>query len=46
VAVGDGLRPPEGESEWRVLNTAVHDGRYLPSSTKTVTEWTFVRAER
>ena len=32
---------PEGESDWRVVNTAVHDGSYLPSSTKTVTEWTF-----
>ena len=32
---------PEGESEWRVVNTAVHDGSYLPASTKTVTEWTF-----
>ncbi|KQX08169.1 MULTISPECIES: S8 family peptidase [unclassified Leifsonia] len=32
---------PDGEHEWRVLNTATHDGRYLPSSTKTVTEWTF-----
>ncbi|RZS64493.1 PA domain-containing protein [Agromyces ramosus] len=32
---------PDGTAEWRVLNTAVHDGTYLPSSTKTVTEWTF-----
>lgn len=32
---------PEGESEMRVVNTAVHDGSYLPSSTKTVTEWSF-----
>ncbi|MGI9822127.1 S8 family peptidase [Agromyces sp. Marseille-Q5079] len=32
---------PEGESEFRVLNTAVHDGTYIPSSTKTLTEWTF-----
>ena len=32
---------PEGESDWRVVNTAVHDGSYLPSSTRTVTEWTF-----
>ena len=32
---------PDGTTEWRVLNTAVHDGSYLPSSTRTVTEWTF-----
>ncbi|WP_167756956.1 S8 family serine peptidase [Leifsonia flava] len=32
---------PDGEHEWRVLNTATHDGTYLPSSTKTLTEWTF-----
>ena len=32
---------PDGESEWRVVNTATHDGSYLSSSTKTLTEWTF-----
>lgn len=32
---------PDGESEWRVRNTATHDGTYLSSSTSTVTEWTF-----
>ncbi|MET0725067.1 MAG: PA domain-containing protein, partial [Leifsonia sp.] len=32
---------PDGEHEWRVLNTATHDGSSMPSSTKTVTEWTF-----
>jgi subtilisin family serine protease len=32
---------PDGESEWRVRNTATHDGTYLDSSTSTVTEWTF-----
>ncbi|KQM81345.1 S8 family serine peptidase [Agromyces sp. Leaf222] len=32
---------PDGESEWRVVNTATHDGTYLASSTSTTTEWTF-----
>jgi hypothetical protein len=32
---------PDGTTDWRVLNTAVHDGSYIPGSTKTVTEWTF-----
>lgn len=32
---------PDGESGWRVRNTATHDGTYLDSSTSTVTEWTF-----
>ncbi len=32
---------PEGESEFRVLNTAIHDGSYMPGSNRTVTEWTF-----
>jgi len=32
---------PEGESEWRVVNTATHDGTWLASSTSTLTEWTF-----
>uniref|UniRef100_UPI0010AAD217 S8 family serine peptidase n=1 Tax=Agromyces sp. H66 TaxID=2529859 RepID=UPI0010AAD217 len=32
---------PDGESEWRVVNTATHDGSALASSTETVTEWTF-----
>lgn len=32
---------PDGESEWRVRNTATHDGSFLSSSTSTVTEWTF-----
>ncbi|MET4158501.1 subtilisin family serine protease [Agromyces sp. PvR057] len=32
---------PDGESEWRVVNTATHDGTYLASSTSTTSEWTF-----
>ncbi|SFR83827.1 Serine protease, subtilisin family [Agromyces sp. CF514] len=32
---------PDGETEWRVVNTATHDGTYLASSTATTTEWTF-----
>ncbi|MFF2371700.1 S8 family serine peptidase [Agromyces sp. NPDC058110] len=32
---------PDGESDWRVVNTATHDGTYLASSTSTTTEWTF-----
>lgn len=32
---------PDGDAEVRVVNTAVHDGTSLPSSTKTVSEWTF-----
>lgn len=32
---------PEGESDWRVVNTATHAGTHLASSTSTVTEWTF-----
>ena len=32
---------PDGESEWRVVNTATHDGSHLASSTRTQTEWTF-----
>lgn len=32
---------PDGESEWRVVNRATHDGSMLASSTATVTEWTF-----
>lgn len=32
---------PDGETEWRVRNTATHDGTYLASSNRTVTEWTF-----
>ena len=32
---------PDGETDWRVRNTATHDGTYLASSTSTVTEWTF-----
>jgi len=32
---------PDGETEWRVRNTATHDGTYLASSTETVSEWTF-----
>ncbi|MGC5223608.1 S8 family serine peptidase [Micromonospora sp. DT81.3] len=32
---------PEGESAWRVRNTATHDGASLDSSPSTLTEWTF-----
>ncbi len=32
---------PDGESEWRVVNRATHDGSHLASSTSTLTEWTF-----
>ena len=32
---------PDGETDWRVRNTATHDGTYLASSTETVSEWTF-----
>ena len=32
---------PDGDAEVRVVNTAVHDGTTLASSTKTVSEWTF-----
>ncbi len=32
---------PDGDAEVRVVNTAVHDGTSLASSTKTVSEWTF-----
>ena len=32
---------PDGDAEARVVNTAVHDGSSLASSTKTVSEWTF-----
>ncbi|GAA1759094.1 S8 family peptidase [Agromyces humatus] len=32
---------PDGETAWRVRNTARHDGTYLASSTETVSEWTF-----
>ncbi|RXZ47619.1 peptidase [Agromyces fucosus] len=32
---------PDGESEWRVVDTATHDGTSLESSTSTRTEWTF-----
>ena len=32
---------PAGDSEWRVVNTATHDGTWLASSTSTLTEWTF-----
>lgn len=32
---------PDGDAEARVVNTAVHDGTSLASSTRTVTEWTF-----
>jgi hypothetical protein len=35
---------PDGEHEWRVVNTATHDGSHLAGSTKTVSDWTF-RAE-
>jgi len=32
---------PDGESEFRVVNTATHDGSHLAGSTATTTEWTF-----
>ncbi|MGR0319421.1 S8 family serine peptidase [Agromyces sp. ZXT2-3] len=32
---------PDGQTDWRVVNTATHDGSSLASSTETVTEWTF-----
>lgn len=32
---------PDGEQEWRVVNTATHDGSHLKGSTRTVSEWTF-----
>ncbi|MGW4929724.1 S8 family peptidase [Agromyces sp. NPDC004153] len=32
---------PDGDAEVRVVNTAVHDGTSLASSTKTVSEWNF-----
>lgn len=32
---------PDGDAEARVVNTAVHDGTSLTSSTRTVSEWTF-----
>ena len=32
---------PDGTTEWRVLNTAVHESSNMPGSTKTITEWTF-----
>ncbi|MEF3405466.1 S8 family peptidase [Agromyces sp. CCNWLW203] len=32
---------PDGESEWRIVDTATHDGTTLESSTSTRTEWTF-----
>lgn len=32
---------PDGDTGWRVRNTATHDGTYLASSNRTVTEWTF-----
>ncbi|SIN89874.1 S8 family peptidase [Agromyces cerinus] len=32
---------PDGETEWRVVDTATHDGTYLESSTSTRSEWTF-----
>ena len=32
---------PDGESEWRVVNTATHAGNHLASSTATRSEWTF-----
>lgn len=32
---------PAGDAEARVVNTAVHDGTSLASSTRTVSEWTF-----
>ena len=32
---------PDGESEWRVVDTATHDGTFLESSTSTRTEWAF-----
>ena len=32
---------PDGDAEVRVVNTAVHDGTSLASSTRTVSEWTY-----
>lgn len=32
---------PDGAQEWRVVNTATHDGSHLEGSTRTVSEWTF-----
>ncbi|TDN87768.1 S8 family serine peptidase [Microbacterium sp. BK668] len=32
---------PDGTSDVRVVTTATHDGSVLPSSTKTVSDWTF-----
>ncbi|KQZ09243.1 hypothetical protein ASD23_13265 [Agromyces sp. Root1464] len=32
---------PDGESEWRIVDTATHDGTTLESSTSTRTEWSF-----
>lgn len=32
---------PDGEHDWRVVNTATHDGSHLAGSTKTVSDWTF-----
>ena len=32
---------PDGETDWRIVNRATHDGSALASSTETVTEWTF-----
>ena len=32
---------PDGETDWRIVNRATHDGSALASSIETVTEWTF-----
>ncbi|SIN89777.1 S8 family serine peptidase [Agromyces cerinus] len=32
---------PDGDAEVRIVNTAVQDGSALPSSTRTVSEWTY-----
>ncbi|MEV1131795.1 S8 family serine peptidase [Agromyces sp. NPDC049794] len=32
---------PDGETDWRIVNRATHDGSALASSTETVSEWTF-----
>jgi subtilisin family serine protease len=32
---------PDGTTNWRVVSTATQDGTWIPSSTKTVSEWTF-----
>lgn len=32
---------PDGTTDWRVKSTATQDGTWIPSSTKTVSEWTF-----